>query len=260
MVTLTFCFKEGRNAGFGSQPSSYCCATMATGRLPTMPLSAGLFFYTQHRLRYGPTSTTMAGSTYLSGLKPLPNTCRGIFWECMLYGNNHDGTFTDIAAKAHCNIMAYVRRNLSDWPWRLARCISICDEWSRNSKKAVVSGWKCYKAGIASKTRQEHSPPWFYDYDNDGWSDLLVYGITSRQKPESLFCRRQRRRQAVPDAGYYYLYHNNQNGTFIVWVKPALDKSNLQHGCYLALTMTDYLDMYFGTVIQILIILVLINV
>ena len=41
---------------------------------------------------------------------------------CMLYINNHDGTFTNVAEKAHCDITAYVKGvtaadyNNDGWP------------------------------------------------------------------------------------------------------------------------------------------------
>jgi hypothetical protein len=95
------------------------------------------------------------------------------YGRAILYRNNHDGTFTDVTAKA-----------------------GVADE----------GGWST-------------SAGWF-DYDKDGWLDLVVTNYIDWSPKNNLWCGDQKPGyRAYCSPGNYHgqktkLYHNNHDGTF----------------------------------------------
>ena len=95
------------------------------------------------------------------------------YGNAILYRNNHDGTFTDVTAKA----------------------------------------------GVADDGNWSTSAGWF-DYDKDGWLDLVVTNYIDWKPSNNLWCGEQKpgyRSYCHPDnykGQYTKLYHNNHDGTF----------------------------------------------
>jgi enediyne biosynthesis protein E4 len=95
------------------------------------------------------------------------------YGKAILYHNNHNGTFTDVTAKA----------------------------------------------GVADEGNWSTSAGWF-DYDKDGWLDLVVTNYIEWKPSNNLWCGEHKagfRTYCHPDnykGEYTRLYHNNHDGTF----------------------------------------------
>jgi tetratricopeptide (TPR) repeat protein len=113
-----------------------------------------------------------------------------------LYHNNHDGTFSEVAAQA-----------------------------------GVQKPWQSF-------------PAWFFDYDNDGWPDLLVasYYVSVDENIRSYL-------GMTPNAETLKLYKNRKDGTFRdVTSEVGLNRVFMPMGSNFGDIDNDgYLDMYLGT-------------
>jgi hypothetical protein len=119
------------------------------------------------------------------------------FHPCELYINNH-GTFTEVAAKAGCDIAAFVKGvtsgdyNNDGLPDIFistlnGRKILLRNEGIKNNTiqfKDVTQ-----QAGLHTNTTRTF-PTWFWDFDNDGWLDILVYGYEYDRSLAWYACRR----------------------------------------------------------------------
>jgi hypothetical protein len=144
-----------------------------------------------------------------------------------LYHNNHDGTFTDVTAKAGvgapCWAMGAVvgDYNNDGWPDLLVTCFGGVVLYQNNGDGTFTDVTKA--AGLAGDTGWATGAA-FGDYDNDGWADLFVshyvdldlkdlpaFGSskTCLYKGIEVQCG-PRGLKGSPDN----LYHNNGNGTF----------------------------------------------
>jgi hypothetical protein len=99
--------------------------------------------------------------------------------------------------------------------------------------------------------RTEHArtfPTWFWDYDNDGWLDILV-GDYSFQRPLSFYTAAEALGNPIKNAGVLFLYKNNRNGTFTnVSEAMGLNKTTFAMGSNFGDIDNDgFLDMYMGT-------------
>ncbi len=103
---------------------------------------------------------------------------------CELYINNKNGTFTEMAAKAGCAITDYVKGvtsgdynndGLTDIfiSTLTGKKILLKNESVKNG--AIKFTDVSEQAGL-TKNRSRTFPTWFFDYDNDGWLDILVCG------------------------------------------------------------------------------------
>jgi len=176
-------------------------------------------------------------------------------YPCELYINNQDGTFTNVAKEAKCDIVNFVKGVTScdyDHDGDIDLFIS-----GMNTKKILLknTGIKngipqfldaTDKAGLAGINVMTF-PTWFWDYDNDGWQDIFVCGyqfdgaIGGQVAMDAL---------KVPnESSKMYLYHNNHDGTFSDVSKTAgLNKTVFAMGSNFGDIDNDgFLDMYLGT-------------
>lgn len=177
---------------------------------------------------------------------------------CELFRNNGNGTFTECAAENGVNLVGFFKAvasadyNNDGWPDLFLSRLDGPKTLFRNNGPAVAGGspqgrWSFTDVAAAAKVTE---PPttftcWFWDYDNDGWPDIMVNGY------------------AVQDAGDFAadylglpyggqrpkLYHNNGDGTFSDVTKASgLDTLLLTMGANFGdLDNDGWLDFYVGT-------------
>ncbi|MGH9530428.1 MAG: CRTAC1 family protein [Terriglobales bacterium] len=136
----------------------------------------------------------------------------------ILYHNNHDGTFTDVAVvagaafnedgRAQAGMGSTVADFNGDGTLDIFRT-NFSDDTStlyRNNGNGIFDD-VTYAAGLGLHTQYLGWGAMFFDFDNDGWPDLLVvnghvYPEVDKQHLGSNFQEPK------------ILYHNNGNGTF----------------------------------------------
>lgn len=165
--------------------------------------------------------------------------------RCALYHNNHDGTFTDVTAKAGITQQGH-------WIG-----VAVGDYDNDGREDIYVSGYHCgmllrnngngtftnvtHKAGLEEEGWSTCAA--FVDTDNDGRLDLLVGHYVNFNKNDPQLCDYALGVRAgcgpqVYTAEMPLLYHNNGNGTFTdVTASSGL---NSAHGKDLALRIWDY--------------------
>jgi hypothetical protein len=174
----------------------------------------------------------------------------------MLYLNNHDGTFTEVAQKAHCQIRSYVKGvtaadyNNDGYPDIFVSTFDGKKYLLKNKgKKGMDVDFEdvTAQAGIAQNTRGTFTT-WFYDYNNDGWPDILVNDYHFN-KSLAYYAGAEAMGKPEPHSGNIYLYRNNHDGTFTDVSKEAgLNKVVYSMGGNFGDIDNDgYPDMYFGT-------------
>ncbi len=180
-----------------------------------------------------------------------------------LFHNNHDGTFTEVAAANGLADMGFVKGvawgdfnndgrpdlyvSVKGQPNRLFRNDGPADPPKNDPKNPGPEHWKftdvTKQAGVAESI---HSfATWFFDYDNDGWPDLFVAGYYVEDFNDI----------AAFEMGLPYraetprLYHNNHDGTFTDATKQMrLDRAILVMGANFGdLDNDGWLDVYLGT-------------
>ena len=170
-----------------------------------------------------------------------------------LFHNNHDGTFTDIAPQAGLADMGFVKGvawgdfNNDGRPDLYVSRKGSGNRLFRNDGPDPAHGWKFTDVTDAAGVRQPmHSfATWFFDYDNDGWLDLLVTGYYTETLADiPAFHLGLPNKAEVPR-----LYHNNHDGTFRdVTKEVGLDRVILAMGAGFGdLDNDGWLDCYFGT-------------
>ena len=143
-----------------------------------------------------------------------------------LYHNNHDGTFTDVTAKAGVQGEGYsIGAAVGDfdndgWPDIYVTGINRNILYHNNGNGTFTDVTE--RAGVSGKLANGKkglavSAAWI-DYDNDGRLDLFVTNYLDWTPENSKVCGPVGRRLSCPPSMYAgepsILYHNNGNGTF----------------------------------------------
>ncbi len=175
-----------------------------------------------------------------------------------LFHNNHDGTFTDIAAANGLSALGYVK----GVAWgdfnndgRPDLYISVKgghnhllrNDGPRRPQQPDPAQWRFTdvtpQAGVGQQN--DSFATWFFDFDNDGWPDIFSAGYYV---------------DSLEDVGAFELglpyhaetprlYHNNHDGTFTdVSKQMHLDRAILTMGANFGdLDNDGFLDIYLGT-------------
>lgn len=175
---------------------------------------------------------------------------------CELYINNKNGTFTEVAAKANAKIKAFVKGVTSgDFDNDGLTDLFIS---SQNGIKMLLknTGIKdgipiftdiAMKAGITNTDGTGGT--WFWDYDNDGWMDIMIFSKKNTGSPTSYFAAEALGKPLPDYDGKLLLYRNKHDGTFEeVAKKVGLNKVVIAMGNNFGDIDNDgYLDFYLGT-------------
>lgn len=175
---------------------------------------------------------------------------------CELYINNQDGTFREIAYQAQCAVINFVKGVTSgDYD---------NDGWQDIFVSALDGGRKLLRnkgphgteilfedvskhAGL-DKDEGRTFTTWFWDYNNDGWLDILA-GDYTFDKSLAYYAAAEKLKITEGNFGHMLLYKNNQDGTFAnVTKEVSLDKAVFVMGANFGDIDNDgFLDMYLGT-------------
>jgi hypothetical protein len=175
---------------------------------------------------------------------------------CQLFINNKNGTFTEIAAKAGCAVTKFVKGVTSgDYDndglpdlflsTLNGNKILLKNETDRNG--AVKFRDVSEQAGLTHNLTRTF-PTWFWDYDNDGWLDILVCGYEFNQSL-SYYAGAEAVQLPIGNAGKVFLFRNKHDGTFEdVSAKVGLNSAAFAMGANFGDIDNDgYLDFYLGT-------------
>jgi hypothetical protein len=175
---------------------------------------------------------------------------------CELYINNRNGTFTEMALAAGCTITEFVKGVTSgdyDNDGRTDIFIS-----SLNGRKILLRNETVQNGPVKFKDVTQQAgldknmtrtfPTWFWDYDNDGWLDILVCGYEFSE-PLAYYAAAEALHAPTGNAGKIFLFRNKHDGTFEdVSARVGLNKIAFAMGANFGDIDNDgYLDFYLGT-------------
>jgi len=175
---------------------------------------------------------------------------------CQLFINNRNGTFTEMAAKAGCAIVKYVKGvtsgdydndGLPDIFLSTLNGDKILLRNVSDKNGAVRFEDVSEKAGLTHNQTRTF-PTWFWDYDNDGWPDILVCGYEFTQSL-SYYAAAEATQTPIGNAGKVFLFRNKHDGTFEeVSASVGLNSTAFAMGANFGDIDNDgYLDFYLGT-------------
>jgi hypothetical protein len=141
-----------------------------------------------------------------------------------LYHNNGDGTFTDVTEKAGVGGEGHYGQGVAvgdfdndGYPDLYVTGFGRAILYHNNGNGTFTDGTA--KAGVADEGGWSTSAGWF-DYDKDGWLDLVVCNYLDWTPQTNIWCGQHRagfRAYCNPDnykGQRIKLYHNNHDGTF----------------------------------------------
>jgi hypothetical protein len=241
--------------GFGNQPSSLL-RNNGDGTFTDVTTESGLLFFHPTQAAVWADFNNDGWLDVFIGTENSGMMDKGGTHRCALYLNNHDGTFTDVAAQAHCNITSYVKGvtsadfNNDGWPDIFVSTLDGKKYLFKNKGKPGMNvdfEDVTQKSGIGQNNNGTFTT-WFYDYNNDGWPDIMAadYRFT---KSLAYYAGAEAAGKPEPGNGNIYLFRNNHDGTFTDVRKEAgLDKVVYSMGANFGDIDNDgYPDMYFGT-------------
>lgn len=174
---------------------------------------------------------------------------------CELYVNNKNGTFTNVASQCNAAIVSFVKGVTSgdyDNDGRQDIFISTLNGKKILLKNESMGGKLLFRdvSGEAGLTKNQNQtfPTWFWDYDNDGWLDILVceYQFTNSL---AWYAAAEALGSAKDISGRVFLFKNKQDGTFEeVTEKVGLNKVAFAMGSNFGDIDNDgYPDIFLGT-------------
>jgi hypothetical protein len=165
-------------------------------------------------------------------------------------------TFTEIAARAGCAVTAFVK-GVTSGDYNNDGLTDIFISTMNGEKillknESVKNGVIKFEnvsrqAGLSNNTTRSF-PTWFWDYDNDGWPDILICGYEFTQSL-SYYAGAEAIQLPVGNAGKVFLFRNKHDGTFEdVSANVGLDKIAFAMGSNFGDIGNDgYLDFYLAT-------------
>jgi hypothetical protein len=139
-----------------------------------------------------------------------------------LYRNNRNGTFTDVTERAGLAVEMYGMGvavgdyNNDGFPDLLVTAVGQNRLFQNNGRGRFIDVTE--KAGLGGRSSFSTSAIWF-DFDRDGWLDLLVCNYVKWSAAHDVFCSVDGKRKSycTPEAYHgetCWLFRNRGNGTF----------------------------------------------
>ena len=139
-----------------------------------------------------------------------------------LYRNNRNGTFTDVTERAGLAVEMYGMGvavgdyNNDGFPDVLVTAVGQNRLFQNNGRGRFIDVTE--KAGLGGRSSFSTSAIWF-DFDRDGWLDLLVCNYVKWSAAHDVFCSVDGKRKSycTPEAYHgetCWLFRNRGNGTF----------------------------------------------
>lgn len=239
--------------GFGEQPNSLI-RNNGDGTFTDVTTEAGV-------LTYRPTQTATWNDFNRDGWIDLfvgnESTDPQHVYPCELYINNKNGTFTNIAGPQTLDISAFVKGvNSGDfdkdgWPDLMVSTLKGQRILLRNrglgNQQMVGFENVSQKAGFTAQNYPSFST-WFFDYDNDGWLDVLACDYDFN-RALSFYAAQEALGISKEKPGRPHVFHNNHDGTFTdVSEKLGLNRLAFSMGSNFGDINNDgWLDFYLAT-------------
>ncbi len=174
---------------------------------------------------------------------------------CEFFVNNKNGTFTNVAKQLGCDFTYYVKGvtsgdiNNDGKPDIFISTLDGKKILLRNDSRAGQMAFTdiAAEAGLQRNATRSFAT-WMFDYDNDGWQDILFNGY-QYDKSLAWYAGREHLETPRDRSGGIFIYRNLGNGRFEdVSVKLGLDKVVFAMGANFGDINNDgYPDLYFGT-------------
>jgi hypothetical protein len=236
---------------YGNEPNSLL-KNNGDGTFTDVTVESGL-------LSFHPTQTAAWGDFNNDGWLDVfignETSSESALHPCELYINNKNGTFTNLAKICNAGIVSFVKGvtcgdyNNDGWTDIFISTLNGKKILLKNEGKSGKLFFKdvSEEAGL-TKNQSPTFPTWFWDYDNDGWLDILVceYQFTNSlawyAAAEALGLTRD-------ISGRVFLFKNKHDGTFEeVTEKVGLDKVAFAMGSNFGDIDNDgYPDIFLGT-------------
>ena len=182
-----------------------------------------------------------------------------------LFLNNRDGTFTEVSKKVGIDLDAFVKGaawgdvNNDGLPDLFVSIFGAPNRLYMNRGGRTPDTWRFEEVAAAAGVQLPlmSFPTWFWDFDNDGWEDLLVLSYDNRVPLHSAIAREYLGLPpAAPMGGganaveHSHLYRNKHDGTFedVTQSVGLADKAIYAMGSNFGDIDNDgWLDFYVGT-------------
>ena len=247
-----FVLRGGWQGRFGNMPNSLL-RNNGDGTFTDVTKEAGL-------LSFHPTQTATWADFNNDGWLDVfignETTPGGKANPCELYINNKNGTFSEVATQAGAGIVEYVKGVTSgDYNNDGLPDIFIS---TLNGRKILLKNKSAKDGALKFEDVSEEAglnlnksrsfPTWFWDYDNDGWLDILVCGYEFNGSL-AMYAAAEAVNAPVNNAGKVFLFRNKHDGTFEeVSAKVGLNKVAFAMGSnYGDIDNDGFLDFYLGT-------------
>jgi hypothetical protein len=174
-----------------------------------------------------------------------------------LYINNKKGGFDDKSVEANCKIIGFIKGvtagdyNNDGWMDIFVCGMDGSKRLLRNDgiKNSTIHFTDVSDAAGFTADNSKTFSTWFWDFDNDGWEDILMAGYGINDLSIAVAAASEAAKVPFNNVGGAILYRNNHNGTFTnVSDAMGLNKVIFAMGANFGDIDNDgYLDMYFGT-------------
>lgn len=175
---------------------------------------------------------------------------------CELFLSNRDGTFTEVAAAANADVVAFVKGvtsgDYNNDGWQDIY-LSTLDGGRKLLRNNGVSGDQVQFEDVSTQAGLDEVDAntfttWFWDYNNDGWLDILTVDY-SFENSLAYYAATEKLGNGKNNSGRILLFRNNQNETFTEVAKDTgLDRVVFSMGGNFGDIDNDgFLDIYMGT-------------